>query len=100
MSARHVDRAIEALARSRHGVYSRRQALLTGGTASIVDRRVKSGTWLRLASSIHALAGNPATWHRQVKAAELSVPGSAVCRVICTGLPRCPVGERAVSRPW
>jgi hypothetical protein len=35
-----------------------------------------------------------------VKAAELSVPGSAVCRVICTGLPRCLVGERAVSRPW
>ena len=79
MSARHVDRAIEALARSQHGVFSRRQALLAGATASLVDRRVNSGAWLRLAPGVYALAGNPATWHRQLKAAELSVAGSAVC---------------------
>jgi hypothetical protein len=44
MSARHVDRAIEALARSQHGVISRRQALLAGATASLVDRRLRGGT--------------------------------------------------------
>jgi very-short-patch-repair endonuclease len=79
MSARDVDRAIEALARRQHGVFSRRQALLAGATSSLVDRRQRSGAWLRLGSGVYALPGNPPTWRRQLKAAELSVEGAAVC---------------------
>ncbi len=79
MSARHVDRAIEALARTQHGVFSRRQALLETATSSQIDRRLKAGAWLRLGPGVYALPGNPPTWRRQLKAAELSVIGAAVC---------------------
>jgi Transcriptional regulator, AbiEi antitoxin len=79
MSARDVDRAIEALARRQHGVFSRRQALLAGATSSLINRRVQSGAWLRLGPSVYALPGNQPTWRRQLKAAELSVQGAAVC---------------------
>ena len=79
MSARHVDRAIEALARNQHGVFTRRQALLLGATSSLIDRRLSSGAWLRLAPGVYALPGNPPTWRRQLKAAELSVVGAGVC---------------------
>jgi hypothetical protein len=79
MSARHVDRAIEALARRQHGVFSRRQALLAGASPSLVDRRQRGGAWLRLTSGVYALPGNEPTWRRQLKAAELSLTGAAVC---------------------
>ena len=79
MTARHVDRAIEALARSQHGVFTRRQALLHGATSSLVDRRLASGAWLRLSPAVYALPGNAPTWRRQLKAAELSVVGAGIC---------------------
>ena len=79
MTARHLDRAIEALARRQHGVFSRRQALLAGATPSTIGRRLASGAWIRLAPCVYALPGNPPTWRRQLKAAELSVDGAAIC---------------------
>jgi very-short-patch-repair endonuclease len=79
MTARDIDRAIEALARRQHGVFARRQALLLGASSSLIDRRVRAGTWLWLGAGIYALPGNPPTWRRQLKAAELSVPGAGVC---------------------
>jgi very-short-patch-repair endonuclease len=79
MTARHLDRAIEALARRQHGVFSRRQALLLGASSAMIDRRVRANAWIRLDAGVYALPGNPPTWRRQLKAAELSVPGSAVC---------------------
>jgi hypothetical protein len=86
MSARHVDRAIEALARTQHGVFARRQALLRNATSSLIDRRLASGAWLRLAPGVYALPGNPPTWRRQLKAAELSVVEGAVCGAAAAGL--------------
>jgi very-short-patch-repair endonuclease len=84
MDARPADRAIEALARSQHGVFSRRQALLAGVSPSQIGRRVRSDVWLRLAPGVYALPGNPPTWRRQLKAAELSLAGAAIC-----GRPAC-----------
>lgn len=72
MTAHHVDRAIEALARRQHGVFNRTQALDLGASSSFIDRRLASGRWLRLASSVYALPGNPATFQRQCAAATLA----------------------------
>lgn len=78
MTAREVDRSIERLARRQHGVFSRPQARLAGASTSLIDRRLASLAWLRLDPAVYALPGNPPTWHRQLKAAELSVPGGVV----------------------
>jgi very-short-patch-repair endonuclease len=78
MSGGAVDRAIERLARRQHGVFSRAQAEHLGATRRMVERRRQSGAWLRLAAGVYALASHPATWHRQLKAAELTIPGAAV----------------------
>lgn len=78
MTAQHVDRAIERLARTQHGVFARRQALAVGASSHLIDRRLAAGRWLRLAAAVYALPGNPPTWHRQLKAAQLSVPHAVV----------------------
>ena len=72
------DRAIERLARRQHGVFTRAQAMRAGLTPRMIERRVTSGTWIRLARGIYAHAAHPPTWRRQVKAAELSVAGAVV----------------------
>jgi very-short-patch-repair endonuclease len=73
-----IDRAIEALARKQHGAFSIEQVRQIGGDKRLAKRRVDSGQWLRLDTGVYALPGNPPTMHRQMKAAELAVPGSAV----------------------
>lgn len=45
----------------------------------MLRRRLAHGTLLQLAPNVWALPGNPPTWQRQYKAAELSVPGAALC---------------------
>jgi very-short-patch-repair endonuclease len=72
------DRAVEQLARRQHGAFSRAQAVRAGVTPRMIDSRLQSGAWLALARGVYAHAAHPATWRRQVKAAELSVPGSAI----------------------
>jgi very-short-patch-repair endonuclease len=94
MTARDIDRAIEALARRQHGVFARHQALLLGASSSLIDRRLQAGTWIRLGAGVYALPGNPPTWRRQLKAAELSVPGAAIC-----GRPGCAVHRLTGFRP-
>lgn len=75
-----VDTAIARLARTQHGVFNRGQALHAGADANLIARRRASGTWVQLDRTVFALPGNPGTWFRQLKAAELSRPGSAVAR--------------------
>ena len=74
MVARHLERAIEALARRQHGVLARRQVLATGASPSFIDRRLRSGAWMSLAPGVYALPGNPSTWQRQAMAAVLFHP--------------------------
>jgi very-short-patch-repair endonuclease len=78
MTSHDFDRAMEALARTQHGVFADRQAKARGGTARMIRYRVATGRWFELDDGVFALPGNPGTWLRQAKAAELSVRGSAL----------------------
>jgi very-short-patch-repair endonuclease len=73
-----LDRAIEALARKQHGAFNSTQVHQLGGDRSLASRRVRTGQWLRLDTGVFALPGNPPTMLRQLKAAELAVPGAAI----------------------
>jgi very-short-patch-repair endonuclease len=76
--APRFDRAIEALARRQHGAFSIHQLHDLGADRYLARRRVAAGRWLRLETGVFALPGNPPSLLRQMKAAELSVPGSAI----------------------
>jgi very-short-patch-repair endonuclease len=98
--AHHIDRAIETLARKQHGVFTTRQVIEQGGDRRLASRRVKNGQWIRLATGVYALPGNPPTALRQLKAAELSVPGSYVSGTpagFLHGLPDIRLGRPEVS---
>ncbi len=68
----HVDRVIAALARKQHGAWSRGQATAVGATESLIDRRLRSGAWIRLDTSVYGSPAAPPTWHRSVMAAILA----------------------------
>ena len=72
------DRLIAEVARRQHGVFHTHQARSVGATGSVLRNRASNGAIIRLAPSVWAVAGAPASWRRQYKAAELSVAGSAV----------------------
>lgn len=78
MAADEMDRNIARLARRQHGAFSVTQARRAGATRSMIETRRGKGRWLQLAPAVYALPGNPPTWHRQVMAAHLALPGSAV----------------------
>lgn len=73
------DRQIAVLARRQHGVFNTRQARALGGTSAMLRRRLVNGTLLQMAPNVWALPGNPLTWQRQYKAAELTVSDAAIC---------------------
>ncbi|CAN5644438.1 DUF559 domain-containing protein [soil metagenome] len=85
MTATRVDALVAQLARRQHGVFSRTQVLSCGGSARMIDRRLAS-RWMRLASGVYVLPGNPPTWFRQLKAAELALPGCAVSGLAAAAL--------------
>ena len=64
----------ERLARSQHGAWSRRQAFDAGASESLIDRRLRSGAWLRLDAGVYGSPAAPPTWHRSVIAAVLAEP--------------------------
>jgi len=78
MTATGIDRAIEALARRQHGAFSTSQAYDLGATPRIIERRRSNGQWAQLSRTVWALPSAPPTWHRQVMAGVLSLPGSSV----------------------
>jgi very-short-patch-repair endonuclease len=95
-----LDRAIEALARKQHGAFSLEQVREIGGDRRLATRRVDSGRWVRLDTGVYALPGNPPTVRRQMKAAELAVPGafvSGVASAVLHELPGFRLGRLEVS---
>ncbi len=88
MTARSVDTAIARLARTQHGAFNRRQAMAAGATLQMIARRLAAGAWLQLGPGVYALAGNDPTWHRQLKAAQLSIPGAVVSGTAAAALHR------------
>ncbi len=98
--ARDIDRAIEALARKQHGVFNNRQVYEAGGDRRLASRRARAGRWIRLDTGVYALPGNPPTILRQLKAAELAVPGAYVSGTaagVLHGLPDIRLGRPEVS---
>ena len=85
MTVHERTRALEKLARSQRGVFSGVQVEALGFSHQMIYDRVRSGTWIRLAPRVFALASAPPTWRRQYKAAELSLPGSSLAELAaCT----------------
>ncbi len=78
MTAHHVDRAVVRVARRQHGTFTRHQAKEAGATDGMISDRVAAGSWVWLTHSVYAVAAAQATWHRSLKAAELSIPGAAI----------------------
>jgi hypothetical protein len=67
-----VDLELAGLARRQHGLWTRTQALSAGASGSLIDRRLRSGAWLRLDTSVYGSPAARATWHRSVMAAVLA----------------------------
>lgn len=70
------DDAIAAVARTQHGVWSRRQALRAGITPTMILTRVRNGLWIPQDTAVYAHAAAPATWHRSVMSAVLAEPSA------------------------
>jgi FAD/FMN-containing dehydrogenase len=86
MTSGDMTRAVERLARRQDGVFSRDQVAALGFSRQMMHDRVRTGAWIRLAPQVFALASAAASWRRQYKAAEISLPGSslgglAACKV-------------------
>lgn len=45
---------------------------------SAIDRRLRSGAWIKVAPGVYALPSHPGTWHRQAWIAALAHPGGAI----------------------
>jgi very-short-patch-repair endonuclease len=69
---------VARIARRQHGAFSYDQAIHSGFSRTMIGRRVRAGTWIRLAPGIYALASAEPTWLRRYKAAELSIRGAAI----------------------
>jgi very-short-patch-repair endonuclease len=78
MTSNEMDAAIDELARRQYGVFSRSQAVASGATARMIDRRLGSGGWIELAPAVYALRSHPGTWERTLMAAVLGEPRAAV----------------------
>lgn len=78
MLHRDFDQAVLRLAQRQHWAIHQRQLRELGGTRTMVNDRVDAESLIRLAPNVFAVAGHPATWQRQYKAAELCIPGAAI----------------------
>lgn len=78
MIKHEFDRAIGTIARRQHGVFHLRQVRDVGGSKEMVQTRLRSGMFVRLAPRVLGIASHPATWQRQFKAAELTIAPAAL----------------------
>lgn len=81
MNAHEMTRTLEGIARRQRGVFDRAQARSCGFTDDMVQRRVQTGTWIRLTAGVFAFPSAPATWQRQYQAAALDLRGSSLARL-------------------
>lgn len=71
-------RAIDVFASRQYGVFNKGQIREAGYDRSAVQRRVRSGEWIRLCPNVFCLASAPPKWERQLAAAVLSRPKAIV----------------------
>lgn len=72
------DRNLDLYAARQYGAFSLQQARRAGLTPKMVETRVASRAWIRVAPSVYVLGSAPPKWERQMAAAVLSRPGSLV----------------------
>jgi hypothetical protein len=73
-----VDQALADLASRQYGLFSRAQAIASGATLGLVDRRVGAGRWLVAAPGVYGLPGVPPSWRRDLMASCLQAGAAAV----------------------
>lgn len=69
---------IDVYASRQYGVFNRRQIRESGYDRSAVQRRVRSGEWIRLCPNVFCLASSPPKWERKLAALVLSRPRAYV----------------------
>lgn len=72
------DRLLDVYIARQYGAFSLAQARKVGFTPKMVETRVASRAWVRVAPSVYVLGSAPPRWERQMAAAVLSRPGSIV----------------------
>lgn len=74
-----LDEALVELASRQHGLFSRPQALALGLTLRVIEARLRSGRWERIAPGVYGLPGASPSWRRSLMAACLQAgPGAVV----------------------
>lgn len=78
MATRRVEAEIHAFLSRQYGVITLQQARRAGLTDRMIDYRVETGRWVRLARGVFAVASAPPTWQRDLAAAVLFHPTAIV----------------------
>lgn len=73
-----LDSLIAELATTQHGVFSRAQAFDLGATRALIDRRIKTGRWIREGTRVLRLPGTQPTYEQTLFVAWLSWGTDAV----------------------
>jgi hypothetical protein len=68
-----TDSRIAATAARQHGMFSRAQVLECGGDDPLIRRRLRHGAWVRIHPGVHAIAGTPESYERDLWAAFLAI---------------------------
>ncbi len=77
MASPHRATVLGRLAKSQHGVFTRRQALEAGFTPGEVDGRVNRQAWIGVDYAVYRAAETPTSWHQRLMAACLGGPAVA-----------------------
>lgn len=72
------DHEIAQLASRQYGLFTRAQALALGTTLRVVESRLESGRWIRVAPGVYGLPGAVPSWRRDLLAACLEAGPDAV----------------------
>jgi very-short-patch-repair endonuclease len=102
MATLELDRHVAELASRQYGIFSLQQLRAVGATRHMIASRLRSGAWIQICAGVYALPSHPPTWHRQLKAAELSkaravVSGKAAAAL--HGLPGFKPGRPEITVP-
>jgi very-short-patch-repair endonuclease len=69
--------ALAHLSSTQHGLFTRKQARAAGYSASAISRRLTSGAWIVVDSSVYKHASTPSSWKQRLMAACLAGPAVA-----------------------
>jgi len=73
-----MDKRLRAVFARQYGLVTRAQAFAAGGTNRIIQNRMATGTWIRVARGVYRLAGVAVTWRQRALAAVLVAGPGAV----------------------